>query len=183
MGLRHRKQFLDKNCFFVTNVCYRHLHLLNNSETVRIVESSMVFLNQKYSSSILAYVIMPNHFHLILYFNEANHLSEWMRDLKKFTSVKIRQWLETHEGTEGLRPIRIAKPGRVFQVWEDRFDDVFLEDRRLVEIKLDYIHLNPLQEHWCLAKHPEDYPYSSAIFYEQEKQPGISVVHYMEHFG
>ena len=64
-----------------------------------------------------------------------------------------------------------------------RFDDVWLEDRTLVETKIDYIHDNPLQEHWNLAELPELYPYSSAAFYQYGKQNGtVQVKHYMEFF-
>ncbi len=30
---------------------------------------------------------------------------------------------------------------------------------------LEYIHNNPLQEHWNLAEYQEDYKYSSASYY------------------
>lgn len=35
-----------------------------------------------------------------------------------------------------------------------------------MEQKLEYIHLNPLQEQWNLASRPEAYKWSSAKFYE-----------------
>ncbi len=33
--------------------------------------------------------------------------------------------------------------------------------------KLDYIHNNPLAEHWNLVKDPNDYYYSTCSFYEK----------------
>ncbi|GAL87498.1 hypothetical protein MYP_4728 [Sporocytophaga myxococcoides] len=98
---------------------------------------------------MLGYVIMPNHVHFILHFNENNNLSNLIRDFKKYTSVKIRQALETKE-LNLLNDLRIVKEGRVFQIWKDRFDDVYLADKNLLETKLDYIHLNPLQENGVL---------------------------------
>ncbi|MEQ9405812.1 MAG: hypothetical protein RIM99_19630 [Cyclobacteriaceae bacterium] len=35
--------------------------------------------------------------------------------------------------------------------------------------KLDYIHLNPLAEHWNLVDDPCDYEFSSASFYERNE--------------
>jgi len=32
---------------------------------------------------------------------------------------------------------------------------------------IEYIHLNPLAEHWNLVANPCDYYYSSALFYEK----------------
>jgi len=47
-----------------------------------IVIESINFVNKKYETDILGYVIMPNHIHLIIYFKQKNELSNWMRDMK-----------------------------------------------------------------------------------------------------
>lgn len=86
MGLRGRTLYPEADCFFVTTTCYKWYHLLSDDACKGIVLDSINFLNQKYDSSLLAFVIMPNHLHLILFFKSANRLSDWMRDLKKFTS-------------------------------------------------------------------------------------------------
>lgn len=182
MGLRNRSLFKDKNCFFVTTTCANKMYLLADDLNKKIVCDSITFVNNKYKSSLLGYVIMPNHIHLILYFKEHNKLSEWMRDMKKFTATKIRQTIENSGNTGLLEKLRINETGRVFKIWQERFDDVYLEDKRLVETKLDYIHLNPLQEHWNLVELPHEYKYSSAAFYETGTQSGIDVVDYREYF-
>jgi hypothetical protein len=64
------------------------------------------------------------------------------------------------------RELRVPEKKQVFKVWEDRFDDAFLSDSQMLNVKLDYIHTNPLQEHWILVSKPEDYTFSSARFYE-----------------
>ena len=51
-----------------------------------------------------------------------------------------------------------------------------------LETKLDYIHMNPLQEHWNLVSAPEDWLYSSALFYELAKQPAVIITDYREFF-
>ena len=69
----------------------------------------------------------------------------------------------------------------MFKVWQDRFDEVFLENRELFEIKLNYIHNNPLQPQWKLSINIEDYFYSSALFYEKGIQNKIEVKHYLDY--
>jgi putative transposase len=182
MGTRNRNLFKDEQCFFVTTTCYNWYHLLKSNTCKDIICSSITFLNTKYKSNILGYVIMPNHLHLILYFQGINHLSNWMRDLKKFTSVKIRQEIENSGDDIILEKLRTHDEGRVFKVWQERFDDVYLRDKRLLEGKIDYIHLNPLQPHWNLVTKPEEYFYSSALFYETGKQASIMVTDYREYF-
>ncbi len=182
MGLRDRNQYHHEDCFFVTTTCYRWYHLLALTECKEIVSASINFLNQKYKASVLAYVIMPNHLHLILYFNEGNQLSTWMRDMKKFTSVKIRQYIESTGDIGLIERLRMPRRDQVFKVWEDRFDDVVLNNSELLVIKMDYIHTNPLQAHWNRTDYPEEWRYSSAGFYVLGKQTPVIVTDYREYF-
>lgn len=57
-----------------------------------------------------------------------------------------------------------------------------MDKKEKFEQKLDYIHLNPLQERWNLAKAPEVYPWSSANFYETGQDEFGFLTHYMERF-
>jgi putative transposase len=102
-----------------------------------------------------------------------------MRDFKKFTSTQIRKEIE-RVTPEKLDQLRISEEGRVFRAWQDRYDELYLEDRHLLETKLDYLHSNPLQERWSLVDRQESYPHSSACFYELGIQSPIPIVHYSE---
>jgi putative transposase len=182
MALRGRNEFLDEECFFVTTTCYKWYHLLEMESCKLTISESINFLNTKYNAATLGYVIMPNHIHLILYFKKGNQLSNWMRDLKKFTSVMVRQQIEKSGNLDLLEKLRVPEKKQVFKVWQDRFDDVYLANKKLLETKLEYIHTNPMQEHWNLVTKPEDWPYSSALFYELGKQPLVMVTDYREFF-
>ena len=50
------------------------------------------------------------------------------------------------------------------------------------EDKLEYIHMNPLQEHWSLVDSPEKYRYSSAAYYELGQPTPLAVVDYRTYF-
>ena len=125
---------------------------------------------------------MPNHIHLILYFKENNRLSDFMRDFKKYTAYEIRKKIESDGDIKLLNTLRVNYRKQKFKVWMDRFDDVFLESIKILEIKLDYIHLNPVRKGIC--KDPVEYDYSRAHFYYEGIQNGfpIRVVHYKEYF-
>lgn len=105
-----------------------------------------------------------------------------MRDFKKFTATQIRKRLDAKGFSKMIEAIRIQEPKRVFKVWDHRFHEEYIKSREMLERVLDYIHLNPLQEKWSLVEFPEEYGYSSALFYEKEKNNGLEVVHYMEYF-
>ena len=73
----------------------------------------------------------------------------------------IRKQVERH--SPQLLPKMMANSKKqIFKVWQDRFDEVYLESRSVTEVKLDYIHNNPLQERWQLTDKPEEYVHSSA---------------------
>ena len=182
MGLRNRQLFKDEKCFFVTTSCIKWKRLIQFSNSYDTIVKSLIFVNQKYDAVVLGYVIMPNHIHIILYFKHQNRLSSYMRDFKKYTSTRIRQNLDQYKRNAILESIRSDKKNRAFQVWHDRFDDVYLADPRHLEIKLEYIHTNPLQEHWGLTDQPEKYPFSSAQFYETGIQNSLKVEHYSKYF-
>ena len=164
MGLRNRSSFLEKKCFFVTTSCYKHLKLIESDSCKLIIANSLNFVALKYKISILGYVIMPNHFHVLFHFNNENKLSDSMRDLKKFCAFEVRKYLESTQSLL-LNLIRIENDKQVFKIWEDRFDDVWIGSKELLEIKLEYIHQNPLQSRWNLSEYPENYKYSSSAFY------------------
>jgi len=177
MPTRGRNRVLDFRCFFITTTCRNWLHLLKSNETKEICYQSIEFCCKKYDASVVAYVLMSNHLHLILFFEGENHLSAFMRDFKKFTSVKIRQWLEQNDGAS-FSAIRSVKAGRSFQVWKDRFDDVHLNRRAVLKTKIDYIHNNPVEADLCNSA--EGYSDSSGRFYLLQQQVRLPISHYFE---
>jgi putative transposase len=179
MGLRDKNRFNDRNIFFITTTCYKWLKLLEIGNSSDIVCNSLNFCCKKYQSKISGYVIMPNHIHLIIYFPEGSKRIDFMRDFKKFTSTQIRKEIEKTT-PNFLELIRFEKDKQLFKIWQDRFDELYLVSRKLLEQKLLYIHNNPLQEHWSLVKEPKEYKYSSARFYETGEQGDIPISHYLE---
>ena len=60
----------------------------------------------------------------------------------------------------------VARPDKQkYKVWEDGYFAENIFSPEFLTQKLDYVHNNPLQDHWRLAETPEDYPWSSARFY------------------
>jgi len=58
----------------------------------------------------------------------------------------------------------VVKNDREYQLWERNPLSIELRKDKVYRQKLDYIHLNPVRAGIC--KLPEDYKYSSALFYE-----------------
>jgi putative transposase len=87
----------------------------------------------------MAYVIMPTHIHLILGSTDGGRsISKFMHSLKG----RIR---ETLQGKG--------------KFWQDGFDDVILFSEEQFNVKLNYIHYNPVKA--GLVNAPVDWIYSS----------------------
>ena len=93
MSTRKRGIFQTNNCFFVSTTFRDWLSLLINDEYYKIITHSIAYCLMKYKADLIAYVLMPNHVHMVLFFSDQPMVSEFMRDFKKFTSTKIRQSL------------------------------------------------------------------------------------------
>jgi putative transposase len=178
MGLRNKALYDEKNIFFITTTCNKWMELLTVGNSMSILSHSLNFCSHKYHAKILGYVFMPNHIHLIIYFEHGSYRSDFMRDFKKYTSTKIRN--EIVINTPSLKAeITFKSRDQLFKVWMDRFDELYLDSQSLLEDKLEYIHNNPLQEKWSLVAYQDDYIYSSAGFYYKGTQGCVSVDHYV----
>ncbi len=180
MGLRDRNQFTYENCFFVTTSCHQRKHLLGDEPCFNILLDNFRFYNRRYHAHLVGYVLMINHLHFIIYFDERNYLSQYLRDFKKYTSIHLRKHFSSIQPDQ-VEGLRYEYRTQHFKVWEDRFDDVVLYSRAVCETKLNYLHENPVRA--GLVNEPTRYRYSSASFYEFWK-PGIrsELLHYRDVF-
>lgn len=94
-----------------------------------------------------------------------------MRDFKKFTARQIYRHFQVEQNTKVLDLLR--REGEIvkqeYKVWKDGYDarDVF--SIKSLQQKMDYIHHNPCQPRWKLAETPEQYLWSTAGFYLDER--------------
>ena len=131
---------------------------------------------------VCAYVIMPSHVHMIIGRHGDESLEGIIRDIKKFTSVKIIQaiadnpqesrkelllWLFERAGTHNKNNTR-------FQFWQQDNQPIELgTDEKSYQI-LDYIHDNPVKA--GIVRYPEHYLYSSAVNYARLPEILIDVI-------
>jgi len=89
-----------------------------------------------------AYVIMPDHVHLLIRPLSDWQLSEILQGLKGFTARKIN--------------MELGRRGRFWQ--RENFDHMIRDEDDFLD-KLRYIHDNPTAA--GLVERPDDYPFSS----------------------
>ena len=165
MGRRGRSYF-DKqgHLYFITTTVldFEKVFSFGNKYYEIVISNLKQQLNQ-YQTSLYAYVLMPNHFHLIVHTPVGKSLSDFMRDLKKYSSIQIKEELE-NDGKQEFINILMMKSGfGGYKLWMDRFDDVILYTDKVIQTKVDYIHNNPVKA--GLVKMVTDWKYSSARNY------------------
>ena len=175
MSTRQRDWLKNYNCFFITTTFKDWLPLFINEDYFSIVADSITFCLKKYDVLLIAYVFMPTHIHMVLFFNDKIDPSGFMRDLKKYTSAKIRNLLIADKRLDEIQNIRYKKYGQNYKVWMDRFDCVIIKSKKVLLTKIKYIHENPIRKDLVIK--PEEWQYSSAYYYKTDIQKIINVTH------
>ncbi len=142
-----------------------------------VIIDSLRFLVENNRVLVYAFVLMPNHIHLIWQMCAGIKASDVQRDFLKFTSQQIKFDLAKHHPAV-LEHFRVDLKDRKYQIWENRPLSVSLWSEEVFEQKLTYIHKNPIQERWKLAAREEDYYYSSARFYLLQEDDFGFITHY-----
>jgi len=102
-------------------------------------------MKEEYGMRILAYVLMPNHWHLLLYPKHDGDLSKSM------------SWLGTAHTRRYHSQTGTIGGGHLYQ---GRYKSFLVEDDAHLLTVLKYIERNPVRAN--LAKHPEDWHWGSA---------------------
>ncbi len=108
----------------------------------QIVISGIRFLRTHLGHRVHAYILMPDHVHMVVTPRESGNVSQIMHSLKLYTAHEIGALLGSKGG-----------------VWQARFYERALRTPKDVEEAIAYVHDNPIRA--GLAEKPEDYDWSS----------------------
>ena len=159
--------------YFSTFTCYEWMHLFEMTNSYDLVYSWFKMLNDE-KIEVIAYVIMPNHVHCILYFPEAGfNLNKILSNGKRFIAYEIINRLETANDAITLKKLQDAltererKKKQLHKVFKDSFDAKAIFSEKFLVQKLNYIYNNPVSGNWRLAADIVSYEHSSASYYEE----------------
>lgn len=161
-----RKSYIEKGeIYFWTATINQWQRLLENDEYKDVIIDSLQYLTDLGKIDVFAFIIMPNHIHLIWRVNEPNGKESPQGSLLKYTAHQFKKKLQA-EDREKLELYKVNSSTMNYEFWQRDSLAVPIFTREVAFQKLKYIHNNPLAEHWQLAKHPCEYKYSSARYYE-----------------
>ena len=134
------------NTYMLTAACFEHRKILNTASRLEELAEALVSgVEQHVYGRLYAWVVLPNHYHLLAELN----LAVFRAWVGRLHNGKATQW-NREDGT----------PGR--KVWY-RFTDRKIRSERHFYASLNYIHFNPVR-HKC-AETAGDWPWSSVHEY------------------
>ena len=175
MAIRTNHQITD-NTWFITFTCYGWLPLFEITQSYDLIYNWLKLIDQKHQIKTLAFVIMPNHVHLLLYITDDKlKLNAVMSNAKRFMAYSLVERLKAKNQIAILNKLSMAcsekekLKGQKHKVFELSFDAKAVYSIDFLYQKIDYIHHNPVRGKWNLANEFTEYEHSSAAFYELER--------------
>lgn len=117
-------------------------YIFDNQVYKKMYLNLLISNRNKFEIMLLAYCIMDNHAHLLIYTDDVYELSSYMKSINckfaKFYNIEQK---------------------RVGYVFRDRFNSQYINDKNYLLRCLNYIHMNPVNAN--MVSKPEYYIYSS----------------------
>jgi putative transposase len=139
----HRYQN-TRDVHFLTFSCYKREQRFCAVASFNTFERTLERVRQWYGIAINAYVVMPEHVHLLVHEPERSTLSVAVQMLKQIVGRK----LPPDEGTP---------------FWQRRYHDRNIYSAKAFTAALQYIHRNPVTRGLCAR--PQDWHWSSCLHY------------------
>jgi putative transposase len=153
---------------FITFTCYGRLPLLRSVRARNIFVRTLGEVRERYGFSLVGYVVMPEHIHLLIGEPTKGTPSTVVQVLKQRVSRRLRR---KKRKPAGQLDLAFASNGDSLpRFWQRRFYDFNVWSLKKTVEKLHYMHMNPLKRK--LVDHPRDWPWSSFSFYSNLK-PGL----------
>ncbi|HEV2214093.1 MAG TPA: transposase [Terracidiphilus sp.] len=128
---------------FITFSCFRRLPLLEKPGPKDTVEAVLERTRARHQARIYAYVLMPEHVHLLMNEPASILVAQFLKSFKQMTSRKLK--------------------GDREQFWQDRYFDGNIHGEAARSEVIRYIHRNPVER--GLVASPEEYRWSSFSHY------------------
>ena len=154
-------------------------HLFKPDKYKTIILEVLQELQRKSLVRIYGFVIMSNHVHLVWESINKNGREMPQASFAKATAHLILEDLKQNHPAV-LTFFKVKEKERAHRIWQRDPLAILLFSKQMLEQKLQYLHQNPLQEHWQLADRPEAYQWSSAAYYETGKKTFDFLTHYQQ---
>ena len=164
-----RRRIIDGQLYthFITFGVERRRRLLELDHPKRIVLKVLNHQLESFEATCVGFVLMPNHVHALIWFQGTGQLTRFMYGWKRMSSFEIRNWYRT------TAPAYFAELGEGDRFWQPKFYSFEIDNEKTQEVKLDYIHQNPVRA--GLVTQATDWKWSSARWYAHQQSVGVPI--------
>jgi len=167
-GVKHT---IKKNSsYYLTLTVVDWIDVFTRLNHKRAIIDSLRYCIKNKGLNVYAYCLMTNHLHLVVNCEEPYELKDVIRDFKRHTVKQVlfqiqnepesrREWMMKMFNDNGLAYSQNSK----IKFWQAGNHTIELYSEKFVWDKINYIHNNPVEDHFVLK--PEDWIYSSASNY------------------
>ncbi len=143
--------FREEGTYLITAANYEHKHILQTPERRTLFESLLLESFQDVGAVITAWVILPNHYHILLSVEIFEIISDVLQYLHGSTAYRWNK----EDGLTGQR-----------KIWY-RFSDRAIRNESHLQRAFNYLHYNPVKHGYVDDVY--DWRWSSLFLYEDEK--------------
>jgi putative transposase len=150
--MNFRRYYIPGGAVFITQVVQDRKPVFRDFKNVNLLREILHNVMKLHPFTMLGYVFLPDHFHLIVQPTGESNFSDIIHSLKPNFTKEYKKLI-------GLSPSQSMK------FWQKRFWDHVIRDDRDFENHLHYIHYNPAKH--GLVKDLRDWADSSYIEWEK----------------
>jgi putative transposase len=160
-----KRYYGEKHLHYITCSCYRRRPLLSPARRDLFL-SVLEETRQQYGFAVLGYVVMPEHFHLLLSEPKRGNVSTVMQVVKQRVTQRVAHEVRAQSNVckERVKP----RP-----LWQPRFYDFNVWSYSKYVEKLRYIHRNPVKR--GLVEHPDQWRWSSFRFFAYGERGPVQI--------
>jgi putative transposase len=125
-----RRYYYPGQIAFITQIVKDRKSKFSNPKMVALLKETLRNVQILHPFSMLAYVFLPDHFHLLIRPEEQTNFSQIMHSLKLNFTKAYKQAIN-YSGT--------------LNFWQKRFWDHIIRDEIDLENHIHYIHFNPIK--------------------------------------
>ena len=161
-----RFQNVPGEAHYLTISCFQERSFLSRDRTRQYVIDALEKARERFHFHLWAYVIMPNHVHLLLFpLEEEYNMGKIETALKLSVLRRALHYLRTHN-PDGLRLLETGQHDTPHRFWQQGNGyDVNVESREAAYEIGQYVHNNPVRAGLC--EEPEDWFWSSAAEWKE----------------
>ena len=136
-----RRFYIPNTIVFITGVTHKRIPYLEPTDNIELFWQTLRHVREYYPFRLLAYVILPDHFHWLMHVeDERGNFSNVLHSIKRNFTLNFKT---AHNITTSVN------------LWQKRFWDHVIRDEHDLHNHFDYIHYNPVKHGF--VQRPEDW--------------------------